>query len=168
MPQYQSFIGIDQWTVLFTLVNMIITFLVLKKFFFKPVMKMIDDRQQEIDTMYEQAGAAKEHSQAMEAEYREKLAAAQQTGEQIVKEAVARGQTREEEILRQANREADALRAKAASDIALEKKKAINDAKDEISGMAMAIAEKVVERQLNAADQDRMIARFIDQLGDQA
>lgn len=167
MPQYQSFIGIDQWTVLFTLVNMILTFLVLKKFLFKPVTKMIQDRQQEIDTMYQQADTAKEQSLAMEAEYRQKLATAQQTGEQIVKEAVTRGQSREEEILRRANREADALRAKAASDIDREKKKAINDAKNEISGMAVAIAEKVVERQLNATDQERMISRFIDKLGDQ-
>lgn len=168
MPEYQSFIGIDQWTVLFTLVNMIITFLVLKKFLFKPVMKMIDDRQQEIDTMYQDAGAAKQSAEAMEIEYKAKLAAAQKTGDQIVKDAVARGQTREDEIIRLANQEAAALRAKAAADIAREKKKAINDAKNEISGMAMAIAEKVVERQLNAADQDRMISSFIDGLGDKA
>lgn len=168
MPEYQSFIGIDQWTVLFTLVNMIITFLVLKKFLFKPVMKMIDDRQQEIDTMYQDAGAAKQSAEAMEIEYKAKLAAAQKTGDQIVKDAVARGQTREDEIIRLANQEAAALRAKAAADIAREKKKAINDAKNEISGMAMAIAEKVVERQLSSADQDRLISSFIDGLGDKA
>ena len=60
------------------------------------------------------------------------------------------------------------MRAKAAADIAREKKKAINDAKNEISGMAMAIAEKVVERQLSSADQDRLISSFIDGLGDKA
>ncbi len=167
MPQYESFIGIDQWTVLFTLVNMIIVFVVLKKFLFKPVTKMIDDRQKEIDTMFQQAGDAKTQAEAMEAEYKQKLATAQQTGEQIVKEAVARGQSREEEILRQATKDAEAMRSKAAADIALEKKKAINDAKNEISGMAVAIAEKVVERQLRGADQDRMISQFIDQLGKQ-
>ena len=48
----------------------------------------------------------------------------------------------------------------------MEKKKAINDAKNEISGLAMAIAGKVVERELNTADQAGMIDRFIDELGD--
>ena len=55
---------------------------------------------------------------------------------------------------------------KASADIALEKKKAINDAKDEISDLAMAIAGKVVGRELNEADQKDLIDRFIDNLGD--
>jgi F-type H+-transporting ATPase subunit b len=55
---------------------------------------------------------------------------------------------------------------KAAADIALEKKKAINDAKDEISELAMAIAEKVVGREINEADQTKLVNSFIDELGD--
>jgi F-type H+-transporting ATPase subunit b len=84
-----------------------------------------------------------------------------------VKEAVSRGQSREEEIIRQANAEADAIRAKAAADIAQEKKKAINDAKDEISGIALAIAGKVVGRELTDSDQSALVDAFIDGLGDQ-
>ena len=49
----------------------------------------------------------------------------------------------------------------------MEKKKAINDAKNEISGLAMAIAGKVVERELNEADQTQLIDRFIEELGDE-
>lgn len=165
MPEYEGFIGVDQWTILFTLVNMIITFLVLKKFLFKPVMKMIDDRQQEIDTMYQQAGDARQEADALRAEYQQKLTDARQTGDRLVQEAVARAQSREDEILRQANAQANAIREKASADIALEKKKAVNDAKDEISGMAMAIAEKIVARKLSDGDQDRLISQFIDELG---
>ena len=51
MTGFESFVGIDPWTALFTFCNMMITFAVLKKFLFKPVKKMIDDRQAEIDTM---------------------------------------------------------------------------------------------------------------------
>ena len=54
---------------------------------------------------------------------------------------------------------------KASADIAMEKKKALNDAKDEISGLAMAIAGKVVGRELNADDQSSLIDSFIDELG---
>ena len=73
---------------------------------------------------------------------------------------------REEDIIRQANAEAQSIVDKAVADAALEKKKAINDAKDEISGISMAIAEKVVERQLTADDQHKLIDQFIDNLGD--
>ena len=70
------------------------------------------------------------------------------------------------EILAQANAEASAIMEKASADIALEKKKAMNDAKDEISDIAMAIAGKVVGRELSVADQSDLVDAFIDGLGD--
>lgn len=166
MPGQEGFISFNTWTALFILLNTITMFLVLKKFLFKPVLKMIHDRQQEIDDMYCQADQAKQDAQQMRQEYNQKLSEATQTGERIVKEAVQRGQNREEEILRQANLEADAIRNKASEDIAREKRKAVNDAKEEISVIALAIAGKVVGRELNAQDQAQLVDSFIDQLGE--
>ena len=168
MGQFEAFVGVNFWTALFVLLNTLTIFFVAKKFLFGPVMKIIQDRQKEIDDMYEAAGTAKDNAVALETEYKEKLSAAAETSERMVKQAVARGQSREEEIIRQANLEADAIREKAAADIALEKKKAINDAKDEISEMAMAIAGKVVGRALDAADQASLLDHFINELGEQA
>ena len=71
-----------------------------------------------------------------------------------------------EEIISQAQAAAAQIKSKASADIEMEKKKAINDAKNEISGLAMAIAGKVVERELNTADQADLIDRFINELGD--
>ena len=116
--------------------------------------------------MYDAAGQAKSSADALESEYRLKLSAAAETSERMVKEAVTRGQNREEEIIRQANMEADAIRSKAAADIAQEKKKAINDAKDEISVIALAIAGKVVGRELDAEDQSKLVDSFIEELGE--
>ena len=164
---FESFLGVNPWTALFILLNTLTIYFVAKKFLFIPVMKMIEDRQKEIDDLYLSAQGAQDRAKALETEYQEKLSIAAQTSEQLVKEAVARGQAREEEILRQANREAAAIMDKAASDIAMEKKKAINDAKDEISDIAMAIAEKVVGRELNAADQASLVESFINEMGDQ-
>ena len=168
MGQFEAFVGVNFWTALFVLLNTLTIYFVAKKFLFGPVMKIIQDRQKEIDDMYEAAGTAKTNAANLESQYKEKLSAAAETSERMVKEAVARGQNREEEIIRQANREADAIRDKAAADIAQEKKKAINDAKDEISAMAMAIAGKVVGRELTAADQAKLVDHFIDELGEQA
>ena len=129
-------------------------------------MKMIQSGQHEIDDMYAEADAAKATAKEMEAEYKEKLSNAMETGERIVKEATDRGHAKEEQILREAAAEASNMLSKAEAGIAMEKKKTINDAKDEISGMALAIAEKVVGRELNAADQEKLIDDFISELGD--
>lgn len=166
MGKFEAFLGVNPWTALLTLANTIALFLVLKKFLFKPVMKMIQDRQHEIDTMYDEADQAKQNALSIQAEYEQKLSVATETSEKMVKEAVARGKNREEEIIRQARADAAAIMDKASADIAQEKKKALNDAKDEISGIAMSIAEKVVGRQLNDADQSKLVDQFINELGD--
>lgn len=166
VQQFESFVGVNPWTALFVLLNTLTIFFVGKKYLFGPVMKIITERQKEIDDMYESAGKAETEAKAMEEEYRQKLAAATETGDRLVKEAVARGQAREEEILRQANAEAEAIRSKASADIAQEKKKAVNEAKDEISVIAMAIAGKVVGRNITDADSTSLVDQFIDELGD--
>ena len=166
MEQFESFIGVNFWTALFTLLNFLALFFVARHFLIGPVMQLIQSRQKELDDLYADASNAKANAEAMQAEYRVKLEDAQATSERIVKEAVARGQAREEEILRQANSQADAIRNKASADIAMEKKKAVNDAKNEISVIAVAIAGKVVGRELNDADHSRLVDSFIDELGD--
>ena len=167
MGQFEAFVGVNFWTALFILLNTLVIFFVAKKFLFGPVMKIIESRQQEIDDMYTKAGEAKEQAKLLQAEYEEKLSVATETSDRLVKEAVARGQAREEEIIRQANAEASAILNKASADIAQEKKKAINEAKDEISVIAMAVATKVVGRELNDADRAGLVDSFSDELGDE-
>ena len=152
MTGFESFVGIDPWTALFTFCNMMITFAVLKKFLFKPVKKMIDDRQAEIDTMYADADAAKQKAAELEQEYQQHLQSIRDERDTLLREATARAQKREEEIA-----EAAALRAAAEADIAQERKKAVNDLKNEIGGIAVDIAGKVVEREINETDHKALI-----------
>ncbi len=161
-----EFLNINFFTALFTLVNTLLLFFVLKKKLFHPVMKMIRDRQQEIDDMYRKADEATQTAQALQTEYEQKLNEATLTGERLVSEAVARGQSREEEILRQAEQKAAAIREKAEQDAIRERKKVLNEAKDEISVIAVDIAGKVVGRQMNEEDQTRLVDDFIHRLGE--
>lgn len=163
---FESFLGVNPWTALFVLLNTLTIYFVAKKFLFAPVMNIIESRQKEIDGLYESAGNARAEAEALRDAYQEKINDAKAASEKIVKEAVARGQSREEEILRKANDEAEAIRNKASADIAMEKKKAINEAKDEISGLALAIAGKVVERELKESDQAQLIDQFLNNLGE--
>ena len=166
MDQFEAFLGVNPWTALFTLLNFLLVLYVGKRYLYGPVMKMIQDRQKEIDDMYAKADAAKTDAAKLRDTYQQQLSQAQSESDRIVREATLRAQNREEEILRKASAEADAIRDKAIADIAQEKKKAVNDAKNEISGLAMAIAGKVVERELTDDDQSALIDRFIQDLGD--
>lgn len=167
MSGFENFIGFNPWTALFTLLNMVLTFLILKKFLFKPVNKMIDDRQKEIDELYASANAARKDAETMRDDYTRKLSEAKETSAQIVAEATQEANRRSDEIIRQARRDADAMRQKAGTDIALEKKKALNEVKGDISKIALDIAGKVVERELDSADQERLVEGFLREMGDQ-
>ena len=164
---FESFIGVNFWTALFVLLNTLAIYFVAKHFLFVPVKEMIDARQKEIDDMYDAAALAQADAKALQSDYQLKLSAAAETSDRLVKEAMVRAQKREEEIILQANQQASAILEKASADIAQEKKKAINDAKDEISGIALAIAGKVVGRELTVSDQSALVDAFIDGLGDQ-
>ena len=166
MGQFEAFVGVNFWTALFILLNTLIIFFVAKKFLFGPVMNIIETRQQEIDDLYTQAGSAREEALTLQNEYEQKLSQAAATSERLVKEATVRAQGREEEIIREANARAEAILTKATADIAQEKKKALNDAKDEISVIALAIAGKVVGRELNGEDQAKLVDSFIEELGE--
>ena len=166
MGQFESFIGVDFWTALFVLLNTLAIFLVARKYLFKPVHKMITDRQKEIDDMYADARKAKEDAETMAAEYQRKMSEAQAASDRLMREAAARGQDRGDELVRKAKAEAAAILAKAGQEGEREKRRAINEAKDEIASMALSIAEKVVERELNDADQSALVDRFIDELGE--
>ena len=163
---FEDFLGVNPWTALFTLANTVTLFIVLKKNLFKPVMQMIEDRQNEIDDMYRKANDSQRQAEALQAQYEEKFAAATQEADRIVKEAVHRGHDREAEIIRIANEEASAIREKASADIAQERKKAVAEAKGEISELALEIAEKVVEKSLDSDDQKRLVDGFISRLGE--
>ena len=167
MEQFENFIGFNPWTALFTLLNLVLTFLILKKYLFKPVTKMIDDRQKEIDDIYADAEDARQKAETMRADYDRRISEAKDASAQIIAEATQEAHRRRDDIIVHAQSDADAIREKARADIELERKKALNGVKDDISRIALEIAEKVVERKLDADDQDRMVDDFLRHMGDQ-
>ena len=165
MTGFESFVGVNPWTALFTFCNMLITFAVLKKFLFKPVKKMIDDRQQEIDTMYADADAAKQKAADLEKEYADHLQSIKDERDTMLREATARAQKREEEIVNEANQKAAEIKARAEENIERDKQRAVNDIKDEISDIVIMAASKVVEKEISAKDNEAIIADFLQNVG---
>ena len=163
---YQSLVAVNPVTLIAQICNLFIQLFVFKKFFWEKIMAILDQRREAADKEISDAKAAHAEAAEIKATYEQNMKDAKAKAEDILMNAQKTATLRSEEIISQAQQTAAQIKSKASSDIEMEKKKAINDAKNEISGLALAIAGKVVERELNGADQADMIDRFIDELGD--
>lgn len=166
LEKFENFVGVNLWTMLFAWINLLILYLVLKKILFKPIGKMISDRQNEIDAMYSDAETSRTKANEMKTEYEGKLADADRQSEQLLREAQRRAMLKEESILRDARDEAQRVLARADEQIALEKKRAVNEVKNEVSEMAIDIAEAIIERDIKEDEHRKLIDSFIDSIGD--
>ena len=167
LDKFESFVGVNFWTMIFAWVNLLILYLAFKKFLFKPLKKMIDSRQKEIDDMYSDAENAKDGANKLKSEYEEKLTRANEESEEILKNALRRAQLKEEEILKDAIDEASRVLERAEEQIALEKKRALNEVKDEVSSMAIGIASAVIERDVSESEHRDLIDDFINNIGNE-
>lgn len=163
---YQSLVAVNPVTLIAQICNLFLQLFVVKKFFLNKILAILDARREAADKEIVDAKNAHEEAMTIKATYEENMRQAKAEANALLAHAQKTASARSEEIINQAQAQAVQIKEKAAADIAQEKKKAINDAKDEISGISMAIAEKVVERQLNAADQQKLIDQFINDLGD--
>ena len=102
----------------------------------------------------------------LKAEYEEKIERANEESEEILKKAVRKAQLREEEILAEANEKAQKTLERATEQVELEKKRAINEVKNEVSDMAISIAAAVIERDVKEDEHKDLIDRFIDRIGE--
>ncbi len=162
----QSLVTIVPWTFIATICNLFIQVWLIKKFLFKPVNEMLEKRRQLADSEIRDARAAKEEADSVKEEYEAGMLTARTEAAQIVQNAQKEAAAKADEVIREAQAQAAGIRARAEADIAQERKKAINEVKDEIGGLAMDIAGKVVEKEIREEDHRRLIDEFIQSVGD--
>ena len=166
MELYQALITLDGWTFLAHICNLMIQLVIFKKFLLKPIKQVIADRKAKADSEIADAQKLRTEAEAMKAEYEQNLHNARTEANQIVAAAQKTATARSEEIVGEARAQAAALKQKAEADIAQERKKAVNEVKDEIGGIAMEIASKVVEREISEKDHKDLIDEFIKNVGE--
>ena len=166
MELYQALITLDGWTFLAQICNLMIQLIIFKKFLLKPIKQVIADRKAKADSEIADAQKLRTEAEAMKAEYEQNLQNARTEANQIVAAAQKTAAARSEELLGEARAQAAALKQKAEADIAQERKKAVNEVKDEIGGIAMEIASKVVEREISEKDHKDLIDEFIKNVGE--
>ena len=166
MQLYQALITLDGWTFVAQICNLMIQLVIFKKLLLNPVKKVIAERKAKADSQIADAQKLRTEAEAMKAEYEQNLQNARAEANQIVASAQKTAAARTEEMLGEARAQAAALKQKAEADIAQERKKAVNEVKDEIGGMAMEIASKVVEREIREQDHQDLIDEFIKNVGE--
>lgn len=166
MDNYQDLVTLIPWTFIAQICNLFIQVLVIKKFLFKPIREMLDKRRAKADAQISEAAKANEEAQALKTEYEQNMQEARNKASEIISTAQKAAAKQSEDMLKEASDQVIRMKAKAESDIELEKRRAVNEIKDEIGGMAMEIAGKVIEREVNATDHAKLIDEFIERVGE--
>ena len=163
---YQSLVAVEPLTLIANICNLFIQMLIIKKFFLDKIVAVLDQRRSAADKEITDAEKAKQEAMEIKKTYEDNMLQANAKANEILTTAQTTAAERSDKSIGEAPQAAAQIKSKASADIAQEKKKAINDAKNEISGLALAIAGKVVEKELAEEDQAGLIDRFIDELGD--
>jgi F-type H+-transporting ATPase subunit b len=161
-----EFFSFDPVTIVGTLCNTLIIFLVLRHFLFGKVNAILEERNAQVAKTYEDADVALRSAEEKERSYTEKLTLAKEESAEIVKTATKKAQSRSDEIITEAKGEAAQTLEKAKSDIERERRAAALQIKDEISVLSVMIARKMVDKQLDKAAQEEIIDSCINELGD--
>lgn len=163
LEKFESFVGVNVWTMLFAWANLLILYLFLKKLLFKPLKNMIDSRQKEIDDAYDSADEKNREAENLRLTYEKRLSDATRESEEIVRTATRRAELESEEILKEAGREADRIIERAEERIELERRAALEEIKNEVSTIALEVAAAVIERDVTPEEHEAFIDEFISE-----
>lgn len=166
MGQFESFIGVNFWTALFILLNTCSIFVVARKFLFTPVHNMIESRQKEIDQLYADAEKAKTDARELRSEYEAKISGVRQEADRVIKTATESANAMSANIVADARTQAEQIKNRAHNEIEIERRRAFEGMKDELSGIALDIASQVIEREVNEKDHEAFIDEFIKNVGE--
>lgn len=160
-------ISINLWDVLISLANLAILFVLIKKFLYKPVKKVIAARQEAIAKEYAEVEAARTSAEASRTEYAQKLSGAQDEVDAMLEEATMNANRRGERIVADAQDKADGIIRQAQTEAEMEKKKAQATIRREITDVSAALTEKLLGREMSADDHRAMIDSFLDGIGEE-
>jgi len=167
MDLYQFLVTVNPVTLIAQICNLFLQMFLVKVFFLDKIKAIIDARREAADKEITDARTAKEEAMVIKATYEQNMLESKAEAEKILQSAQQTAAKRGEQIISDAQKTAVAMKQRAEAEIAQEKKRVLNETKDEISEIAMAIAGKVVGRELTASDHAQMVDSFIDKLGDE-
>lgn len=164
--QSLEIISVNLWQILISLCNLLLLFLIIKRFLFAPVKKMFAARKAQLDEKYAAADAAQRDAQTAKEQWETQMKGAKAEVDTMLKEAGELAAKRSEKIVAEAKEQAETLVRQAKADIELEKQKSANEMKQEIVGVSVALAQKMIRREIATEDHRELIDSFIDEIGE--
>ena len=160
-------ISINLWQILISLCNLLILFLIIKKFLYKPVQRLLQKRQSALEEQYAAAEDAQKQAEQSRTSWEKKLQGAQAEADTLLQEETERARRRSAQILSEAKEKADMIVHDAETQAALEYKKAQADIKKEIVDVSALLTEKMLQREIRQEDHRKMIDSVISEIGDE-
>lgn len=164
--EVQAFISIAPWTMIFQLINLLLLMVAFKKYLFKPVLEILEKRRAEIEGHYEEAEKAETAAKTMKADYENKMAGAREEADRVIKTATDSANAMSRGIVEDARAQAAQMKRRAEDEIEMERRKAFDEVKGELSGIALDIAQQVIDREVKEKDHETFIEEFIKNVGE--
>ena len=158
-----------EWTtILWTVVNLLVLYLFLRKFLFGRINAILDQRRALIQDSIDAAERSNSQAETLRRSYEEKLAEAQQEADQITSAAHARAQRAYDAKLRQAQADAQKVQADARARIDAERAEMLQGVRGEVASLALLAASKAAEKAVDSQEERALVDAFLSEVGEQA
>lgn len=158
-------INID-WNIIWTIFNLLVLFVLLRIFLFRPVTRMMEQRQQEIRDTIADADNQKQQAEALAAQYQAQLEQANQKAAELVEQGKAQAVRQAEQILADARKDAEKLLADARVQIAREQEQASAAVRDQVSALVLLTASKLMQKQMDEAANRELVNALLSEAGE--
>ena len=155
-------------TIIFTIINLLVLFFILKKLLFARVNAILDERAAMVNGEITSAEENSRQAEELKARYEGKLTDAQHEAAKIVADAQNRAQRVYESKLAEAQNDANRIRSEAEAQIASERETMLRGARNEVATLALMAAAKVAGRSMDDADDKSFVDTFLAEVGDKA
>jgi len=154
------------WTSLMILINLVILYIIMKRFFFEKIHNFMVARENAIKDAFESAANTNRMAVEKLEAYNKQIAQIESQGREIIQKAKAKADTQALDILEEANSKASNVMRQAENEIARQQTKAISEMKKEVGTLALMAAEKIMEKTLeDSGDQDEIIDKILKEAG---
>ena len=152
--------------LVFTIINLLVLYLLMKKFLFGPIIKVMDVRKAMIDQQFAGAKEQEDQAKALKDQYEGALKSAREESFQIMEQARKEAKAQADKTVEDTQAKVSAMLAKAQEDINTERENAMRQMKDDVASLAMEAAGKIIGKN-SGADQDlSLYDQFIEKAGD--
>lgn len=158
------FLKLD-WGIIWPIVNIVVFYLLLRKFLFGPVQEIMNKRKDMIAQDLKDAADAKTEAEGMKEEYQESLAQAKEEASLIISDARERAKTEYQAKVNQADEQIAVMKENAEKEIEVQKTQALAGLQTEIAGIALMAASKVVEKETNNEGNEKLLDNFLKEAG---